>query len=72
LFLFMKAPVFMVLIGGIGTSIMLMIVIYAAIHYRYWRLSKELAPGRAFDVWFWLSALVIAFVGVYGIIKLLI
>jgi manganese transport protein len=71
LFLFMKAPVFMVLIGGIGTSIMLMLVIYAAIHYRYWRLSKELTPGRAFDVWFWLSAVVIAFVGVYGIIKLI-
>ena len=71
LFLFMKAPVLMVLIGGIGTSIMLMLVIYAAIHYRYWRLSKELTPGRAFDVWFWLSATVIAFVGVYGIIKLI-
>ena len=71
LFLFMKAPVFMVLIGGIGTSIMLVIVIYAAIHYRYWRLSKELTPGRLFDVWFWLSAVVIAFVGVYGIVKLL-
>ncbi|MFB0533244.1 MAG: Nramp family divalent metal transporter [Desulfatiglandales bacterium] len=71
LFLFMKAPVLMVLIGGIGTSIMLMLVIYAAIHYRYWRLSKELTPGRAFDVWFWLSAVVIAFVGVYGIIKLI-
>ncbi len=72
LFLFMKAPVFMVLVGGIGTSIMLMIVIYAAVHYRYWRLSKELTPGRLFDVWFWLSAIVIAFVGVYGIIKLLV
>jgi len=72
LFLFMKAPVFMVLIGGIGTSIMLMIVIYAAIHYRYWRLTKALTPGKAFDVWFWISATVIAFVGVYGIIKLII
>jgi Mn2+/Fe2+ NRAMP family transporter len=72
LFLFIRAPVFMVLVGGIGTSIMLMIVIYAAVHYRYWRLSKELTPGRLFDVWFWLSATVIAFVGVYGIVKLLI
>jgi len=71
LFLFMKAPVFMVLIGGIGTSIMLIIVIYAAVHYRYWRLTKNLTPGRLFDVCFWLSAVVIAFVGVYGIVKLL-
>ena len=71
LFLLMKAPVFMVLLGGIGSSILLMIIIYAAIHYRYWRLSKELTPGRAFDVWFWLSAMVIGSIGIYGIVKLI-
>jgi manganese transport protein len=71
LFLFMKAPVLMVVLGGIGTSIMLLIVIFAAVHFRYVRLSRELIPGFFFDVWFWLSVAVIAFVGIYGIIKLL-
>jgi hypothetical protein len=70
-FLFMKAPVFMVLLGGIGTSIMLLIVIFAAIHFRYRRLGEELKPTAFYDVWLWLSIAVIAFVGVYGIVKLL-
>jgi hypothetical protein len=71
LFLFMKAPVLMVLLGGIGTSIMLLIVIFAAINYRYVRLSKELIPSILFDIWFWLSVAVIAFVGIYGIVALI-
>ena len=44
-----------------------MLVIFAAVHYKYVRLPKELAPGRLYDVGFWLSAIVIAFVGMYGI-----
>ncbi len=70
-FLFMRAPVFMVLLGGIGTSIMLLIVIFAAIHFRYRRLGEELKPTAFYDVWLWLSIVVIASVGVYGIVKLL-
>jgi hypothetical protein len=69
-FLFMKAPVFMVLLGGIGTSIMLLIVVFAAINFRYVRLDFSLRPGKIYDVWLWLSILVIVFVGVYGIVKL--
>ncbi len=69
-FLFMKAPVFMVLLGGIGTSLMLLIVIFAAINFRYVRLDPALKPGNLYDLWLWLSIIVIAFVGVYGIVKL--
>jgi Mn2+/Fe2+ NRAMP family transporter len=72
LFLLIKAPVFMVMVGGVATSVLLMIVIYAAIHFRYRRLCDELTPGRFFDVWLWLSILAIAFIGVYGIITLLV
>jgi len=70
LFLFIRAPVLMVLLGGIATSIMLILVIFAAIHYRYWRLSEELKPSVLYDIGFWLSAIVIAFVGIYGLISL--
>jgi len=70
-FLFMKAPVFMVLLGGIGTSFMLLIVIFAATHFRYRRLGEELKPTAFYDVWLWLSIAGIAFVGVYGIVKFL-
>jgi manganese transport protein len=72
LFLLIRAPVLMVTVGGIATSVLLMIVITAAIHFRYRRLSDELIPGRLFDVWLWLSILAIAFMGVYGIITLLV
>jgi manganese transport protein len=61
----------MVTVGGIATSVLLMIVICAALHFRYRRLPRELAPGRFFDVWLWTSVLAIAFIGVYGIITLL-
>ncbi len=71
LFLLMKAPVFMVTVGGIATSVLLLIVITAALHFRYRRQPPELAPGRFFDIWLWTSILTIAFIGVYGIITLL-
>jgi manganese transport protein len=71
LFLLIKAPVFMVTVGGIATSVLLLIVVFAAIHFRYRRLSAELAPGRFFDVWLWVSILTIGLIGVYGIITLL-
>lgn len=71
LFSLMKAPVFMVTVGGIATSVLLLIVIAAALHFRYRRLPAELVPGRFFDVWLWVSVVTIAFIGVYGIITLL-
>ena len=71
LFLLIKAPVFMVTVGGIATYVLLLIVIFAAIHFRYRRLSAELAPGRFFDAWLWICIVAIAFIGVYGIITLL-
>ena len=40
LFLFIQLPVLMVLIGGFVTSILLLIVVYAAVHFRYRRLPN--------------------------------
>jgi hypothetical protein len=71
LFLLMKAPVFMVTVGGIATALLLAIVICAALHFRYRRSPRELAPGRLFDAWLWASILVIALIGVYGTVTLL-
>ncbi len=52
------------------TSFLLLIVVTAAVHFRYRRVSAELIPGRLFDAWLWISILAIAFMGVYGIIAL--
>ena len=61
----------MVLIGGISTSLILLIVVFAAFHFRYYRLSSELQPGKIYDTAFWLSATVIVLLGLYGLIQLI-
>ena len=71
IFLFLKLPVLMVIMGGVLTSILLVIIVYVAIYFRYKRLPKSLEPGRAYDVIFWLSAVAIFALGVYGVWKLL-
>lgn len=71
LFLVFKAPVFMVVLGGIGTSIMLLIVVYAAFCFRYGRLDKRLHPSWFYDVCLWISAIAIAILGIRGIITAL-
>lgn len=69
LFLFFKSPVFMVMFGGIALSIMLLMVVYAAFHFRYKRLDKKLAPSKAYDLLFWISGILIFAFGIYSIVK---
>ncbi|WKN46379.1 Nramp family divalent metal transporter [Tunicatimonas pelagia] len=69
LFLFIQLPVLMILIGGFVTSILLLIIVFAAYHFRYHRLPKALTPTLVYDVAFWTSSLVIIFIGVYSIAK---
>lgn len=67
LFLVMKQPVAMIVLGGIATSVMLLLVAYAATHLRYGRLPASLKPSRLYDVWLWLSIAAIVAVGVYSV-----
>jgi hypothetical protein len=71
LFLAFKAPVFMVILGGIGTSLMLLIVVYAALFFRYTRLDEMLRPSRFYDIALWVSAIAIAVLGIRGIIAVI-
>lgn len=71
LFLFIQLPVLMVLVGGFVTSILLMIVVFAAFHFKYKRLPASLKPGIVYDVAFYISAIVIVFVGIYGIFQVI-
>jgi len=66
LFLTMGDPVFMVVLGGIATSLMLLPVVYTALYFRYRRLPTQLKPSRRYDLWLWLSVVAIVAVGVYG------
>lgn len=70
LFIFIKLPVSMILLGGFMTSVLLLLVVYAAVHFRYKRLPETLKPSIMYDLAFWLSALCILSVGIYGIYQL--
>ena len=71
LFLLMKAPALMVLIGGLATSVILIIVVYAALYFRYKFLPDFLRPSKAYDIFFWVSVVSIIVVGGYGIYKVI-
>lgn len=66
-FLFVEQPVIMVIAGGVATSIILLLVVYAAVYFRYWQTLPALQPGILYQVAFWISVLAIIAVAVYGV-----
>lgn len=70
LFVFIKLPVLMVISGGIVGSILLLLVVFATLHFRYRRTAPEFVPTRTYDVILWVSTLAIAWVAVYGLYRL--
>ncbi len=69
-FLVIKLPVLMVTIGGIATFVMLFIVVFAGIRFRFGPGEKVLPPGRIYKFFLIISCLAIFMVGIYGIVKL--
>ena len=67
LFLVFKAPGWMVIVGGLATTVILLIVVFAAIYFRYQRLDANLKPGRIYDLALWLSVISILFVALVGV-----
>ncbi|MFK7766076.1 MAG: Nramp family divalent metal transporter [Mariniblastus sp.] len=70
LFLFFKAPGMMVIIGGALTVLILLIVVFAAIYFRYCRLDPRLRPTTGYDIALWLSSLAIFAVAIISAVKL--
>lgn len=71
LFVFIQLPVLMVLTGGIVGSILLFLVVFAALHFRYKRISPFFKPTLFYDIALWISVLSIVGVGGLGIFKIL-
>jgi Mn2+/Fe2+ NRAMP family transporter len=71
LFLLMKMPVLMVTIGGVITTVILLIVVFAALHFRYRQVPEALKSGILYDSAFWISVVAIGMVAIYGIYKLI-
>jgi Mn2+/Fe2+ NRAMP family transporter len=70
LFLVIKAPVLMVMAGGLSLILLLVLVVYTAWYFRYRRLKKDLKPGILYDTLLWISFLAITGVGVLSLYNL--
>ena len=64
LYLFIKLPAFMVIVGGIVTTFILVLVVLAAIDFRYRRIEAALKPSLGFDIALWVSIIAILAVAV--------
>lgn len=69
LFFAFEKPGFMVIIGGSLTTLILFIVVYAALIMRYRWLAPELRPSKTFDIILWISSIAIAGAGIYTAVK---
>ncbi len=67
LFLFFQSPVLMVILGGVATSVLLLLVAYVAVVFRYRSLPASLKPTGTYDFFFWLSVASIVAVSMYGL-----
>ena len=61
----------MVILGGIATSVLLLLVVYISLVFRYRELPVALKPSVTYDTFFWVSVLSILFVSGYGIIQII-
>lgn len=71
LFLIIKAPVFMVMAGGISLTLLLIIVIFTTVVFRYRWLKENIRPGIIYDLFLWISILAIGGVGIYTVYSLI-
>ena len=60
----------LLIIGGIATFVMLFIIVFAGIRFRFGPGEKVLPPGRIYRFFLLISCLAIIMVGIYGILKL--
>ncbi|MFN4147717.1 MAG: Nramp family divalent metal transporter [Runella sp.] len=67
LYLLIKMPVAMVLLGGVATSVLLVVVAWVAVQFRYRQVPSTLTPSRSFDFFFWVSVVSILLVSGYGL-----
>ncbi|MDG2224156.1 MAG: hypothetical protein P8L85_22430 [Rubripirellula sp.] len=65
LFLLTGKPALMVILGGIATVVILLIVVFAAIFFRYRKLELRLLPTRIYDATLWVSSIAIVAVAGY-------
>lgn len=63
-YLVFQEPIYLVVFLGLSNSAFLMVVAYKAWGYRYRQTDARLLPSRLYDFAFWLSLVVIGYMGV--------
>lgn len=66
-YLFIELPVVMILFGGAVGSVMLFLIVFAALHIKYFRPRIIETAGPFYNASFWVSIISIILVGVYGL-----
>ena len=67
-YLYIDSPVLMVLSGGIVGSFLLLIVVFAALHFKF-KITHFMGSSTLYNIAFWISIVSILFVAVYGLVK---
>jgi len=67
LFLVLRQPLWMVIVGGTSQTVSLIAIALGALYLRRAKLDPQLKPSSLFEVLIWVSAGTIAAVAVYGI-----
>ncbi len=69
-YFFVESPVLMILSGGIVGSVLLLLVAFAAIHFKYKR-TQPVTSSKLYDLTLWISIISIVGIALYGLVKLL-
>jgi Mn2+/Fe2+ NRAMP family transporter len=67
LYVLYPKPQMLILISGAMQMLMLPMLAFTAIYFRYTQIHKQLAPGKFWDICLWLSAVVMLFTAFAGI-----
>lgn len=66
-YVFVKAPVAMILASGVAQAVMLPMLGIAVLYFRYKRSDPELLTGRTWDVLLWLSSIGLFIAGAWSL-----
>ena len=69
-FMFLQAPVFMVIVGGAAQAVMLPVIAFYTVYLRYRHMPREILPNPWVTLALWISAVVMAvMMGYYLILR---
>lgn len=65
IYLVYPKPMFLILLSGVMQALLLPMLGFAALYFRYTRCDKRLRPGRVWDTLLWISFIAFLIVGLY-------